>query len=67
MPTAPEKPAASLEVLSEIQKAGKVALPSAALSRPHRERLLQVGFLEPVMKGWYIPARPDEPAGESTF
>jgi hypothetical protein len=30
------------------------------LSRTDRERLLQAGFLKDVMKGWYIPARPDE-------
>ena len=24
------------------------------------------GFLREVMKGWYIPSRPDEPAGDST-
>jgi hypothetical protein len=28
--------------------------------------LLKNGFLREVMKGWYIPARPDGPAGEST-
>jgi len=27
---------------------------------------LRNGFLHEVMKGWYIPARPDGPAGEST-
>ncbi len=66
MPTASEKLAASLKALSELQKAGKVAIRSAELSRTHRERLLQSGFLKLVMKGWYIPAHPGEPAGEST-
>jgi hypothetical protein len=27
---------------------------------------LENGFLQEVMKGWYVPARPDEQAGEST-
>jgi hypothetical protein len=31
----------------------------------HRERLLANGFLHEIMKGWYIPSRPDEAAGES--
>jgi hypothetical protein len=36
------------------------------MTRTHRERLLKNGFIKEVMKGWYIPARPEEPAGEST-
>lgn len=61
-----EKLVESLEVLKALQKEGIVAIRSADLSRVHRERLLKGGFLQEVMKGWYIPARPDEPAGEST-
>lgn len=61
-----EKLAESLEVLRELQDKGVVAIRSADLSRVHRERLVKGGFLKEVMRGWYIPARPDEPAGEST-
>lgn len=61
-----EKLAASLGVLGKLQHKGVVAIRSADLPRLHRERLLKGGFLKEVMKGWYIPARPDEPAGEST-
>lgn len=61
-----EKLAESLEVLKELQDRGIVAVRSGDLSRTHRERLLESGFLQEVMKGWYIPARPDEQAGEST-
>lgn len=61
-----EKLAESLEVLKALQKEGAVAIRSADLTRVHRERLLKGGFLQEVMKGWYIPVRPDEPAGEST-
>ena len=43
-----------------------VAIRAADLSRSHRERLLRSGFLQEVMKGWYIPARPDNATGEST-
>ena len=61
-----EKLADSLEALKELQERGVVAIRSADLSRTHRERLLRNGFLTGVMKGWYIPARPDGAAGEST-
>ncbi|MEO6852679.1 MAG: cell filamentation protein Fic, partial [Rhodoferax sp.] len=36
------------------------------MSRTHRERLLKNGFIREVMKGWYIPTRPEETQGEST-
>jgi len=61
-----EKLADSLKALKELQERGVVAIRSADLSRTHRERLLRNGFLHEVMKGWYIPARPDGVAGEST-
>ncbi len=61
-----EKLAESLEILRALQKKGTVAIRSADLPRVHRERLVKGGFLQEVMKGWYIPARPDELAGEST-
>ena len=61
-----EKLADSLEALEALQDKGVVAVRSSDLSRTDRERLLQAGFLTEVMKGWYIPARPDERAGEST-
>lgn len=66
MATPSEKLAQSLEVLHELQARGTVAIRAADLSRVHRERLLKNGFLQEVMKGWYIPARPDEAKGEST-
>jgi fido (protein-threonine AMPylation protein) len=61
-----EKLAESLEVLHALQVQGVVAIRSGDLTRAHRERLLQNGFLQEVVKGWYVPARPDETAGEST-
>ena len=61
-----EKLAKSLEVLHTLQENGNVAIRSAELTRTHRERLIQNGFLQEVIKGWYIPSRPDESAGEST-
>jgi len=66
MATPSEKLAESLEVLKEMQEQGIVAIRSRNLTRTHRERLLRNGFIQEVMKGWYIPARPDENTGEST-
>ncbi len=66
MATPAEKLASSLEALQALQKQGKNAIRSTDLTRAHRERLTKNGFLSEVMKGWYIPARPDETAGEST-
>ncbi|MBI3530378.1 MAG: Fic family protein [Betaproteobacteria bacterium] len=61
-----DKLAESLALLKSIQDRGIVAIRANHLTRTHRERLLKSGFIREVMKGWYVPARPDEPAGEST-
>jgi hypothetical protein len=66
MTTPQEKLAGSLEVLKALQDKGIVAIRAGDLSRTHRERLLKNGFIQEVMKGWYISARPDERAGDST-
>lgn len=61
-----EKLAQSLSVLKEIQDTGSIAIRTSDMSRTHRERLLKNGFIREVMKGWYIPSRPDEAPREST-
>lgn len=61
-----EKLATSLEKLKELQDKGVIAVRSADLTRTHRERLIEHGYLQEVMKGWYIPTRPDENVGETT-
>lgn len=67
MATPSEKLAQSLEALGKLQAADTgAAIRSADLSRTHRERLLKSGFLQEVIRGWYIPSRPDEVEGEST-
>jgi hypothetical protein len=67
MPAPSEKLAQSLEMLSRLQSStGAAAIRSRDLTRTHRERLLANGFLQEVIKGWYIPSRPDEVKGEST-
>lgn len=66
MASASEKLASSLEELENLQSKEMVAIRSKDLSRTHRERLLKSGFLKEVIRGWYIPSRPDQDAGEST-
>jgi fido (protein-threonine AMPylation protein) len=67
MATPPEKLAESLELLHKLQTAdGAFAIRARDLPRTHRERLLSSGFLQEVIKGWYIPSRPNEVKGEST-
>ncbi|MFQ5658423.1 MAG: Fic family protein [Candidatus Methylomirabilales bacterium] len=66
MATPQEKLVESLEALRAFQDRGVVAIRAANLKRVHRERLLKNGFLQKVMKGWYVPARPDEVVAEST-
>jgi hypothetical protein len=66
MATPSENLASSLEVLKALQNEGVVAIRASRLSRTHRERLAKNGFIREVMKGWYIPASPDEVPGEST-
>lgn len=61
-----EKLAESLAELRVLQQEGRIAIQSSELKRHHRERLLKEGFIQRVMKGWYIPGRPDETAGESS-
>jgi hypothetical protein len=67
MATPSEKLAQSLEILHSVQKPnGAVAIRARDLTRTHRERLQKNGFIQEVIKGWYIPSRPDEIRGEST-
>lgn len=64
MPTVHEKLAQSLEALRALEPAR--AIPAKALTRVHRERLKNAGFLSEVVKGWYIQTRPEDGAGAST-
>lgn len=61
-----QKLAQALETLREIQASGRQAIRSADLTRATRELLQRHGFLQEVMKGWYIPARPGGADGETT-
>ncbi len=66
MPTLQDKLAQSLAALKRLQDEGIFAIQTKHITRTHRERLVKNGFIKEVMKGWYIPTRPEEPAGERT-
>ncbi len=67
MATPSEKLAGSLAALQALQHAhGAGAIRARDLSRTHRERLSANGFLQEVVKGWYIATRPNETQGDST-
>jgi hypothetical protein len=66
MATPNQKLAASLKVLRALQKGGRRVFQTQDLSRIHRERLLQSGFLQEVMSGWLISSGPGARDGDST-
>lgn len=66
MATPDEKLAESLDVLKALQEGGRRVFRSDELSRIHRERLVENGFLQEVIKGWLISASPGARAGDST-
>ena len=65
MATPNELLAKSLTALADIQKAGKHVVRGAELPRMDRVRLLKAGFLDEVVRGWYLPSRPDAQPGSS--
>ncbi|GHT28509.1 hypothetical protein AGMMS49574_02980 [Bacteroidia bacterium] len=67
MATIQEKLADSLSILKQLQnEAGLAIVKSSEISRTHLERLKENGFLQEVMKGWYISSRPDSVPGDTT-
>jgi len=66
VPPQHERLASALGALKDLQDGGLQAIPGPKLSRTDREALLRTGFLKEVIRGWYIPRRPDEADGDST-
>ena len=66
MATPNEKLAASLTALRKLHKGGRRVFQSLDLSRTDRERLLQNGFVQEVMKGWLVSSHPGTRDGDST-
>jgi len=68
MATIQEKLAESMEILKTFQDAhgdNLVIQGADTLGRTHTERLLNSGYLQMVIKGWYIPSMPGR-EGDST-
>lgn len=65
MATPSEKLADSLQQLHRIQET-KTIIQANDLTRAHKERLLKNGFLKEIIKGWYMPSRPEEIDGDTT-
>lgn len=61
-----EKLAHSLEILRVLQTSGAAAVRSSDLTRTHRERLVKAGYLQQVMKGWYIQSGPNDQPGDTS-
>ena len=66
MVTPGQKLAESLKKLKELQDRGVVGIKAGDLSRVHRERLIDNGFIREVVKGWYVSVPPNEQPGDST-
>ena len=56
----------ALKSFKALQDKGHHVLRSGELERTDREALLRAGYLRPIIKGWYMPSRPDESDGDST-
>ncbi|MDR0972039.1 MAG: Fic family protein [Bacteroidales bacterium] len=66
MASVQQRLADSLSVLKTFQNKDGLAIVKASdISRTHLSRLVQNGFLQEVMKGWYIFSRPDASAGDT--
>ena len=66
MATPSEKLAASLEILKALQDKGKIAIKRSELTRTHKDRLLNNGFISEVYSGWFIISSPENNEGDST-
>lgn len=58
--------ATSLALLHDLQQGGRRVFRSGEISRTHRERLANAGFLADAMKGWLFSTHPDAASGDTT-
>jgi len=62
-----EKLAESLVELKKLQNERGIAIIKADdLSRTHKERLIENGFIQKIIKGWYVSCLSDEKQGKTT-
>ncbi|HSW18534.1 MAG TPA: Fic family protein [Ramlibacter sp.] len=58
--------AIGLETLHALQQQGLSVFSTSQFSRADREALLQAGYIQPVIQGWYMSANPSANAGDTT-
>ncbi|MDF3834164.1 Fic family protein [Cupriavidus basilensis] len=56
----------ALAALKALQDKGSSVFQTDEFSRRHRESLQKAGFIQPVIKGWYMASRPEEKPGDTT-
>lgn len=66
MASAQEKLAVALRELKALQEDGSRVFKSEQLTRTARERLLDVGFVQEVVRGWVVAADPTANPGDGT-
>jgi Fic family protein len=66
MASSNEKLASALADLRQLQANGSRVFASEQLSRTSRERLLENGFVQEVIKGWLVSSSPSSRAGDTT-
>ena len=66
MSTPQEKLAQSLDALKALQDQGFTAIKTSELSRVHRERLINNGFIRQIIQGWYIIVTHNEKKVDTT-
>lgn len=67
IPPSQRKLADALTALKDLQDLGKIVIKSSDLTRVQRESLVNSGFLQLIIKGWYMPSRPEDRGGISTL
>lgn len=66
MPDANQKLAESLAVLRALQVGGSRVFETGSFTSTHRQRLARNGFLQPIVKGWWVSTSPTVRAGDSS-
>lgn len=66
MATPNEKLAASLRTLKRAQGDSRSVFTANDFTRVHRERLVEGGYLQEIIRGWYMLANPQEREGDTT-
>ena len=58
--------AGSLEFLKLLHDSGQFVFAADRLPRIHRDRLLKAGYLQRILRGWYLSASPADRDGDTT-